>query len=68
MLFARFFLGAAFFGDEDGTVNDALATSPSAMFSFSSTCAMAVLWRSVGRLVQRATKVNNDPQHTTSVD
>lgn len=70
MLFARFFLGAAFLGDADGALNDVLATSPSAMFSFSSTCAMVVLWRRVGCLVLRATKVNNGPgpQHTTSAD
>ena len=40
MLFARFFLGAVFLGDDDGAFNDVLATSPSAMFSFPSTCAI----------------------------
>lgn len=56
MLLARFFLGADFLGDNDGALNDVFATSPSAMFSCPSECAMVVLWQSVGCLMRCATK------------
>lgn len=56
LLLRVFFFGADFLGDNAGAEKDVLATSPSAMFSFPSTCAMVVLRRSVGCLVLFATR------------